>query len=83
MYFPLQAIGDPGQGWGNAILYIFMSPVMRERLFCKPCKRSIRRIGRALSMFAPSSDTEVQLSASAEAGQDVHMSRGDERPLAV
>ena len=31
-----QAIGDPGQGWSNAILYIFMSPVMRKRLFCRP-----------------------------------------------
>ena len=34
----LQAIGDGGQGWGNAILYIFFSPVIRSRLFKEPCE---------------------------------------------
>ncbi len=28
-----QAIGDGGQGWGNAILYIFLSAKLRGRLF--------------------------------------------------
>ena len=32
----VQAVGDGGQGWGNAILYIFFSPVMRSRLFKEP-----------------------------------------------
>lgn len=35
----LQAIGDGGQGWGNAILYIFLSPVIRERLIGEWCGR--------------------------------------------
>ena len=76
--FPLilQAIGDPGQGWGNAILYIFMSPMMRERLFCKPCRRSFRRIGRVLLTFAPST-------ASADAGEEDSMAHGDEGPRQV
>ena len=29
---PPQAIGDGGQGWGNAILYIFNSPKIRSLL---------------------------------------------------
>ena len=29
----MQAIGDGGQGWGNAILYIFASKIVRKRLF--------------------------------------------------
>lgn len=28
-----QAVGDGGQGWGNALLYIFLSPKLRGRLF--------------------------------------------------
>jgi len=29
----IQAIGGGGQGWANAILYIFLSPTIRYRLF--------------------------------------------------
>lgn len=29
-----QAIGAGGQGWTNAILYIFFSPKIRQRLLC-------------------------------------------------
>lgn len=32
----MQAVGDGGQGWGNAILYVFLSPVIRSRLFKEP-----------------------------------------------
>ena len=32
----MQAVGDGGQGWGNAVLYIFLSPVIRSRLFIEP-----------------------------------------------
>ena len=35
--FP-QAVGDGGQGWGNAILYIFFSSTIRHKLFGEPCK---------------------------------------------
>ena len=33
----MQAAGDGGQGWGNALLYVFLSPTMRSMLFCDPC----------------------------------------------
>lgn len=33
----IQAIGDGGQGWGNAILYIVLSPTIRKRLFGSVC----------------------------------------------
>lgn len=32
----LQAIGDPGQGWCNAILYILFSPIYRTKLIVTP-----------------------------------------------
>lgn len=47
----LQAIGDGGQGWSNAILYIFLSPTIRRQLFVQPFIRllqfAIRKIGKA------------------------------------
>ena len=33
----VQAAGDGGQGWGNALLYVFLSPTMRSMLFRDPC----------------------------------------------
>ena len=38
-----QAIGDGGQGWGNAILYVFLSPTIRHKLFGEPCAILLRR----------------------------------------
>ena len=32
-----QAIGDSGQGWGNAILYVFVSSTIRKKLFDTCC----------------------------------------------
>ena len=46
--FNSQGIGDPGQGWGNAILYIFMSPVVRKQLITNPLRKLIRNTGRAM-----------------------------------
>ena len=43
--FYWQAIGDPGQGWGNAILYVFMSPVVRKQLITNPLRKLIRKTG--------------------------------------
>ena len=40
----LQAIGDGGQGWGNAILYIFLSPVIRQRLIGEWCGRCVENL---------------------------------------
>ena len=34
-----QAIGDGGQGWGNALLYVFLSSTIRQELFCLTCLR--------------------------------------------
>ncbi len=39
LFFSSKAIGDGGQGWGNAILYIFLSPSIRQRLFGEPCNK--------------------------------------------
>lgn len=36
-----QAIGDGGQGWGNALLYIFLSPSIRKRLFGEPFNKCL------------------------------------------
>lgn len=41
---PPQAIGDGGQGWGNAILYIFLSPVIRERLIGEWCGKCVEKL---------------------------------------
>ena len=35
----MQAVGDGAQGWANAVLYIFFSPVMRHRLLGYPCSQ--------------------------------------------
>jgi len=37
----MQAIGGGGQGWANAILYIFLLPTIRNRLFHCELWRSI------------------------------------------
>lgn len=46
----MQAVGDSGQGWGNAVLYIFLSPKIRTRLFCDPCQACLRVCGRKLQV---------------------------------
>lgn len=37
--FVLQAIGDPSQGWANAILFIFFAPKIRSSMIqkCRAC----------------------------------------------
>jgi len=59
LYHPIlmymQAIGDPGQGWANALLYVFFHPIIARRLFpcvfvccgkvCKGAKKILRRKG--------------------------------------
>lgn len=53
MYQCIQAIGDPGQGWGNAILYIFMSDPIRTRMISKPLRKCCLKIGRQLVKLGP------------------------------
>ena len=44
----LQAVGDGGQGWSNALIYIFLSPTIRRQLFFYPFVRLIFYISRKL-----------------------------------
>ena len=53
-----QAIGDGGQGWGNAILYIFLSPVIRQRLLGEWCGRCADKIDDHLNRVADDQATE-------------------------
>ena len=46
-FFP-QAIGDGGQGWGNAVLYILASSKIRKKLLCDLCKSCMKMSGRKL-----------------------------------
>jgi len=39
-----QALGDGGQGWANAILYIFSSKIMREKMIVNPAKRMKEKV---------------------------------------
>ena len=48
----MQAIGDGGQGWGNAICYIFLSPVMRARLVGEWCGTCVEKLDDHLNGVA-------------------------------
>ena len=64
--FVVQAIGDPGQGWANTILFVFLSPAVRQRLLKCCCKsRRFRNICRRhSSSSSPSVDYEPYRSTS-------------------
>lgn len=47
----MQAVGDGGQGWGNAVLYIFLSPVIRSRLFKDPFEDCYETIQEKIQGF--------------------------------
>ena len=53
-HFCLQAIGDPGQGWANAVLYILLSPTIRHRLSWKPCRTCKNNISELLAVLLES-----------------------------
>lgn len=61
-----QAIGDGGQGWGNAILYVFLSPTIREKLcnaLCGNCMDALEgRLGILLESEA-STNRHIQTRA--------------------
>ena len=42
----MQAVGDGGQGWGNALIYIFLSPTIRKQLFIYPLVRLLFYISK-------------------------------------
>ena len=37
-------MGDPGQGWGNALLFVFLSAKVRHKLFTRPLKIVFNRL---------------------------------------
>ena len=53
----IQAIGDGGQGWGNAVLYIFLSPVIRQELFCWSFFKCIQYIGKKMRTIGEKMET--------------------------
>jgi hypothetical protein len=62
----LQAIGDGGQGWGNAILYVFFSPEIRRRLFGEPFDKCLLA---AENKFQELLETETETSKSVQSGK--------------
>ena len=60
----LQAIVDPGQGWANCILYIFLSPKLRKRMFVLPFQRVWRRL---VKKIAQREQTDLETSPFLEA----------------
>lgn len=65
--FLLQAIGDGGQGWANALLYIFLSPTMRRRLLIKPIGKMLIVVGDKLADLL-----ETDLETNSRAGKHVN-----------
>ena len=61
-----QAIGDGGQGWGNAILYVFLSPTIREKLcntLCGNCMDALEgRLGILLESEASNRHVQNEVS---------------------
>ena len=68
-----QAIGDPGQGWGNAVLYVFMSPVVRKQLITNPLRKLIRKAGRAMMAVGGDSSNDE-----GEEGSNLEQNRQEE-----
>ncbi len=52
LLYLFQAIGDGGQGWGNAICYILLSPVMRARLVGEWCGTCVEKLDDHLNGVA-------------------------------
>ena len=56
-YMQLQGIGAGGQGWINAVIYIFLSKEMRKRLFWIPSRKLASKMSRERQMMMSSSNT--------------------------
>lgn len=50
-------MGDGGQGWGNALLYIFLSPVIRQELFCWSLVGCIQYVGSRVKALGERMET--------------------------
>ena len=57
----MQAIGDGGQGWGNALLYIFLSPVIRHELFCFSFFKCVNYVGKKMRAVGEKMETAGEL----------------------
>ena len=55
----MQAIGAGGQGWANAILYIFLCPTLRNRVLIAPCKKLLRSPAKDPAACCARSSTHV------------------------
>ncbi len=53
-----QAIGDGGQGWCNAILYIILSPMMRRKLCGEPCESCLQATEKRLQKLLESNASD-------------------------
>ena len=53
----MQAVGDGAQGWCNAILYVFLSPTIRRRLFEQPLGKCFTFVGDKIAEFLESATT--------------------------
>ena len=87
LYFS-QAIGDGGQGWGNAILYVFLSPTIRERLcnaLCGSCMDALEgRLGLLLdSETAGSRNVQEKVTEDGSTKRIITLANNRESPLAT
>ena len=81
--FSPQAIGDGGQGWGNALLYIFFSPRIRKRLFGEPFNKCLltteEKLQALLETDTATSQKSIQVSHKNERMSSVATSEVEER----
>lgn len=77
----LQAIGDGGQGWGNAILYIFLSPTMRRRLFGNPCEECLEAVGDRVVVFLESDDSRIRSRSRLRPARGINPKQSETTPL--
>lgn len=77
----MHAIGDGGQGWGNAILYIFASTKIRDRMFgwlYKPILGAILHCLRGYEDAVPEEEANVNGPLIRPGFQRVEMQQGEE-----
>lgn len=72
----MQAVGDGAQGWANAVLYIFLSPVIRNRLCINPFNKCLNIAIEKAAHFLES-DSESRATNFSERGR--HSRQGYDR----
>ena len=56
----LQAIGDPGQGWGNAVIYVLLSPIVRRKLMSSVYHACLKSMAGWIASMANTTYDEEQ-----------------------